>query len=392
MKKTMLIAVVVLLLSAGAATAAYFYLGGFDQENEIKRMVQVMSELETVSYDAASTVGGYDVFDDGTEKFSLNLAGSMVKTGEFERDSMHVFDFEPEVGEGLTGEVRVINGATYLKMDSLFGLEEIFTDLADSWIMYAEGEETGLLPTEGGLLDSENELTEEQQQEVEALVARSSFVLVNSANITEIVNGVATRMFEVEPDLVGIRDFAMKSFEITNDEEMSPADLAELDALITSIANLQGTLWIDTKTHYLHRVTVWGPASSPEGDEVNLYIKAEFTNHDDSMSIEVPKNYVGFEELFGAALGDAFGLPEAEEGEFDYFGGDNEVSKGFPEAGSGTSLDSDGDGLPDADEGFYGTDPFDTDSDNDGILDGQEVEDGSNPMGTGHLFQFGLPE
>jgi OmpA-OmpF porin, OOP family len=35
--------------------------------------------------------------------------------------------------------------------------------------------------------------------------------------------------------------------------------------------------------------------------------------------------------------------------------------------------DSDGDGLPDADEGTWGTDPFDPDSDKDGLNDGEEV-------------------
>lgn len=45
------------------------------------------------------------------------------------------------------------------------------------------------------------------------------------------------------------------------------------------------------------------------------------------------------------------------------------------------ALDSDGDGLPDADEvGIYGTDPGSADSDGDGILDGAEVAAGTNPL------------
>jgi hypothetical protein len=41
--------------------------------------------------------------------------------------------------------------------------------------------------------------------------------------------------------------------------------------------------------------------------------------------------------------------------------------------------DTDADGLPDALEAHYGTDPSDPDSDGDGFLDGDEVDAGTNP-------------
>jgi protein-disulfide isomerase len=47
--------------------------------------------------------------------------------------------------------------------------------------------------------------------------------------------------------------------------------------------------------------------------------------------------------------------------------------------------DTDGDGLSDAQEKTYGTDPNDSDSDDDGYLDGAEVDNGYNPMGEGKL-------
>ena len=55
-------------------------------------------------------------------------------------------------------------------------------------------------------------------------------------------------------------------------------------------------------------------------------------------------------------------------------------------------IDSDNDGIYDADEGFYGSDPHNPDTDGDGYLDGDEIENGYNPTGSGTLFNFGLPE
>lgn len=50
-----------------------------------------------------------------------------------------------------------------------------------------------------------------------------------------------------------------------------------------------------------------------------------------------------------------------------------------------TPLDSDSDGLSDADEARYHTDPWNPDSDRDGFADGAEVKNGFNPLGPGRL-------
>lgn len=70
-----------------------------------------------------------------------------------------------------------------------------------------------------------------------------------------------------------------------------------------------------------------------------------------------------------------------------------------PEAASATpeiaaapdkELDTDGDGLPDTQEFFYGSDAWNPDTDGDGYSDGQEFDNGMSPTGPGGLFSFGL--
>jgi Bacterial TSP3 repeat len=67
------------------------------------------------------------------------------------------------------------------------------------------------------------------------------------------------------------------------------------------------------------------------------------------------------------------------------FGGHAKGCGGGPEAGSPTASaasagkDSDGDGISDADERRYGTDPHDADSDHDGVPDKVEIQRGTDP-------------
>lgn len=53
--------------------------------------------------------------------------------------------------------------------------------------------------------------------------------------------------------------------------------------------------------------------------------------------------------------------------------------------------DKDGDGLPDDEEKFYGTDENNPDSDGDGYSDGQEVKSGFNPLGPGREIKIFTP-
>lgn len=55
------------------------------------------------------------------------------------------------------------------------------------------------------------------------------------------------------------------------------------------------------------------------------------------------------------------------------------------------SIDSDKDGLTDAEERIYGTDPNNPDTDADGMSDGKEVKRGRNPLGQGYLKDLFIP-
>jgi len=87
--------------------------------------------------------------------------------------------------------------------------------------------------------------------------------------------------------------------------------------------------------------------------------------------------------IFGSLFVGASGYFQTSEGAGGYDPADTTtVTGGTTETGE-PPKDSDNDGLYDAVEAQYGTDPFDEDTDKDGMNDGWEVENGLNPLDNG---------
>ena len=84
--------------------------------------------------------------------------------------------------------------------------------------------------------------------------------------------------------------------------------------------------------------------------------------------------------IFGSLLLEHQVLPNSEgAGDFDPAAEEDLIGEG---SNTGQSMDSDADGLVDAVESQYGTDPFNNDTDGD-MEDGWEVENGLNPLDNG---------
>lgn len=66
-------------------------------------------------------------------------------------------------------------------------------------------------------------------------------------------------------------------------------------------------------------------------------------------------------------------------------------SADLPDEPGEAERDTDGDGLSDKEEAYYGTDPNNPDTDGDGMSDGDEVKRGRNPLGPGLLKDYFIP-
>ncbi len=89
----------------------------------------------------------------------------------------------------------------------------------------------------------------------------------------------------------------------------------------------------------------------------------------------------GQAQVFNHAYGLAWRITIPPDTDGDGMGDDWEVYHGFDHLNPGEAgLDPDADGLTNAEEHSYGTDPHNPDTDGDGLTDGDEVSMGSDPL------------
>ncbi len=409
MKKIISIIVAVALVIGGGAAAAYYvYQNYFNPQAELVRMMEAMQNVQSVRFDGAAQATDvvvektddlyaeqYGMFlGDGEQDVTLEAEGVLVASGEEEFDLDVEFSISSEADEGtLSAEIRKINKTVYLKVGEIGELEELLgSEVGGQWIIFDEDQFSGL--TEQVAETESDELTPEQEAELEELLMSTKLVTVVGATLTEIVNSHSTRVFEVVPNPDGIRVYSLESIRIIEEREPTSDEREEIEEMIDAIEDLTGKLWIENRTHLLHRASVNGEVETPDGSSFNLTATVELTDHNANIEITKPEDALSFAEIIGAAFGDMFGgLPSASEG----FSGttvdpsaEAEDLYDYDDFEDYTT-DTDGDGLPDITESFYGSDINNPDTDGDGINDGDEVANGDNPAGDGGLFNFGLP-
>lgn len=150
-----------------------------------------------------------------------------------------------------------------------------------------------------------------------------------------------------------------------------------------------GTIAVDKRTFDVLAAafTDVPPDASPGPRAATLQLA--FSRHDEPLEILVPENArpIGaLDPLAPPALASAGAATATSTDE------GAEYAPLQPAAATTSTPqtdDTDGDGLTDVLENFYGSDPRDPDSDGDGRDDGAEVEAGDDPVGPGKLFQFG---
>lgn len=389
----------VLALVAGA----YVVLTAFRPEDEVRRMLAAMAEADTLE-----TRGSFSwTRGEGAER----VATSLYTLGQMDLSEpgaiQHATKFRlfrlsaSEEYADLSGELRTIDGTTYLTYAApgprMRGLDFA---AGETWIAFAPGElrqwgavVPGLeVPLFGDASEVGSAWTPASLARLRGLLARADVFLVDYDDVTELVDGHATRLIEGRFDSDATRAFLRDVIRAREDREPTREEWLAVERQAAAIESLAVRLWIGIDDHRLYRVQAAGSVTEPGSNVlVPMDVVVEFTDVDAPFEGTAPTGATTFSALVNAVFGNEepvlFLGPNANEMRLS----SNDPSR-LPTENAAEKGDADGDGLALVVELFYQTDPANADTDGDGTDDGEEVLAGSNPRGSGSLYGFGVAE
>jgi hypothetical protein len=368
----LVIMIVGLLFGGYILFSKYIFVGG-----QVEKMIFKMSGLQTaevkVSINTASVgINSKFLFDD------INIEGAV----DLRIPEQPSYDLKISVESELSSRTeravflaRQIRGQTFINLvdapASLFSSLEEVGIVKGEWIQVSDSKQVLSLIASGVELLSASDAT---LSSVREFAAQNEWFLKPQATLTEIIHGKVARIFTAEVNADAIVEFGKLSFKLNNGIDPSGDDLAKIISSGESCKNSRANLWIDQSNSELRRMIV----QLSNGSQFDV----EFKNIDGDVNIVLPSEEISLPDSNDALSTVADSVSESEPTSQIK----NESAPEFP-----TVDDSDGDGLTDDLETFYGTDALKADTDGDGYSDYVEVSNGYNPNGDGALFNFGLP-
>lgn len=172
-----------------------------------------------------------------------------------------------------------------------------------------------------------------------------------------------------------------------------PEDYSLILARVKSWGPLTGEVWIGKNDWKFRKIVVSSLLDKASGG-ARIEAQIVFSGFNEPFSVKIP-DAIDIEDVIGRTAEGRLTLAGDRTLQIKIFGQEEEPGLVIEEPVTEDVVDlpppdQDSDGLSDADEAFYGTDPLNPDTDGDGYPDGVEVANGKNPNGPGDLFGFGL--
>lgn len=393
----------VLVLAGAAWSYMYYYQ---NPGKVIKASLEKMKEIKTMKFDSSINVegeiktpapvgglfgpglgesdpaepkkintqiklsGAVDASDPDNQKISLNFGASGI-------------NFIPGITASLGFQGLTINDVTYIKLDQIPVPGVDLSFITNQWIKVDEAEireKLGLnelfskLQAERDKVQEadKQELTLEQKNKLTELFTSSKIFRITDKLPSEKINGQGTYHYAYLIDTEKIPAVTKQAYEIIMGEKMPDEESKKAEEAFGKAKPITGEIFIGKNDKYLHRLT----GNADFSEEVNknsarLNFTFDLSDHNKPIDIQAPASSkpVGevLQELFGGLFS---GMPSSTPG------------SSFEDS---TAIDSDDDGLSDANEKVFGTNPKNPDTDGDGYKDGSEVLNGYNPKGPGKM-------
>lgn len=318
----------------------------------------------------------------------ISLRVDLDRTAPLNPSSVSTFSFAQGSGKSevkLFGEARRMDSKHYIKLDEASALSsEISTKVKGKWLSSDHPFSRYVFPPD------ERSLAERPLDTAGLSGLTQAFNAVDLFRVTDKkpdveLDGVKTRHYAVEVNLETVSALLLKSRFTRTGVPITSEDVLVVTASLIRWGQPVGEVWIDKRTGKFLKIAL---VSAMDAGESSGAVGGTlvFSNYGRPIKVDVPQA-TDIETELGPIFSKKLNLSSGRK--------ETVVNEPVPKANeaSGTiaaGADSDGDGLSDSQEGFYGSDAWNPDTDGDGWSDGFEVNKGMNPAGAGSLFGFGL--
>ncbi len=412
--------IVAVILALGGGTYALAKTGvlpftlpllGPSDAQLLRTMLAKSGEIKNATYSMDLTVSAEERADrQATGDVQVNANTSPLSTfGLLPKDLRVALTFtgkaeEPKAGSPTRAEVHL--QGTYASGDSSFAGDVLLRIIGDAWYLNIQkfpslpGYDVTPIKNQWIKIKTESlpqQLIQPSQEglEQDKNAAEQSAVIIESfrdakviafgkSQGTETINNAKARVYPITftPEQLPVAyknmtDALQKRFGdkalIKFDQKLYDglSDAKAQASLKEQMKNLTVTIAVDTATGYPVRVAVLNWYEPPTGP-THYKISATLTYADINKTVTVEEPKATLDSDQATALVFPAGATSTN---LNVNGATN----------TNTALDTDNDGLGDAAEQLYGTDPNKPDTDGDGYLDGEEVTNGYNPLGEGAL-------
>ncbi len=248
-------------------------------------------------------------------------------------------------------------------------------------------------------------------------------VAIGKKEGSETIQNVETVKYPLTLSVAGTKQFVQSITPVLTARGITTAQIQAWQKTMESNGDVTGSIWIGKQDKQIYQVQLALPVGGAGGVE-RIVVGITIWDHNKDVKIEIPSPVKPLDTVLLEAQRAAqttTTIPtittteEGEEvGETDTTNSDllletdesldteegleedplddaidteeiDDIEEDAADDSSTPSADSDEDGLTNAEEARYKTDPLNDDSDDDGFLDGEEVENGFNPNGDGKL-------
>ncbi len=345
---------------------------------------------------------GWRTVDDGQggvtrepESVRVTTSGLVDRSDDAETRQTHKFRTAigaPTVRYLFEGQFMRLGQDNYLRLDTVpDDLGTLRLDrFAGRWLTFEPADVLRVFGLEfiGGTRD----LSEADREYLLEQFRITPFISVVNRLQNEVVDGKTLLHYEIRPEVLFFKDFYLTEEKLRLGRELTEGERHIVDRFFANVQPEIGEMWIGRTDYYLHRLRLRFRYDDGRRDGV-FSAQFDFGSFNEPVRIEMPDGEIeDVRRIVDSLLpGIVNSLPMAA------LGGQRIASQSDTETGTviqpyPSDPDSDGDGLTDTLEFFYGSDPANPDTDGDGLSDGEEVDKAMSPTGPGGLFDFGLSE